>query len=434
MPDIIDNVKVGEHIKMLLKKHQMTQDDLADKLSISKSAVSQNLRGKSAFDIHNLIQIAKLFNISLEVLLKLKSEEEDDIISEYQRVTKRGLKALIDVPAADLKIYEPDLYGKVLVEYIIDQRATEMFQYLIENDVKLVEPYYHRAKDIYVKVILFCLEENYIECDKFIILYTKIQGSFQIEDEQTETLLWTLLNKLENQKIVKSMLSIKDNTKTKLMNFIKQTDNLTPLTRKDYIHLIAKHRLNHVLDTYLKHQPLGDDLYEFTKTMVNYQYEEAIIQYVEKYYQGSTHWMSRLGSDRQKTIMLIMNTKSFDLIKVFAKHHLYSDMTQVVQKAIEYELSHVVSYLIGNYKSEIQFKKIAKTCIELKQLSLLEDIIHLLNQDDLNDLLAWTNHDEDEVILFLILRGAQFDEKHYNMKTFEKVNQFIHYLIKHRGK
>lgn len=53
MPTIIDNLKVAEKIKKLLKDNNMTQEQLANKLSITKSAVSQNLRGKSNFDIQN---------------------------------------------------------------------------------------------------------------------------------------------------------------------------------------------------------------------------------------------------------------------------------------------------------------------------------------------------------------------------------------------
>jgi len=246
--------------------------------------------------------------------------------------------------------------------------------------------------------------------------------------------MWTLLNKLENQDVVSKMLTVKEQAKTKLMNFMRNNENSTPLARKDYIELIAKHHLNQVLETYLNHQQSGDDLYHFTKTMIRYNYDEAIIKYVQTFYHQPTSWMSRLGTDRQKTMMLIVDTQNFDLIETFARHHLYTDMTEVVQKAIEYQLDQVISHLIGHYKQAIQFRKIAKTCIESKNLTLLEDIIYRLEQDDLNYLLSWGDENDLETILFLVLRGATFDEKHYNMKTFKKVNQFIQYLINHRGK
>ncbi len=94
MPDVIDNVKVGEHIRKLLKKKNMTQDDLAHVLSISKSAVSQNLRGKSSFDIQNLIRIAALFEITLDQLLTLSTPTEKRPMSDYERLVTEGLDAI----------------------------------------------------------------------------------------------------------------------------------------------------------------------------------------------------------------------------------------------------------------------------------------------------------------------------------------------------
>ena len=82
-------------LKKLLKQHNMTQDNLADALSISKSAVSQNLRGKSTFDIQNLIMIAKIFEITLDDLLNLKSNDTDQVQSEYYKVVKKDSVQLL---------------------------------------------------------------------------------------------------------------------------------------------------------------------------------------------------------------------------------------------------------------------------------------------------------------------------------------------------
>jgi transcriptional regulator with XRE-family HTH domain len=86
-----DPVLIGEHIKQLLKTHNMTQDQLANHLHITKSAVSQNLNGKSSFDIQNLIAISKLFSISLDALLGLKSDEKR-LPSAYELLLEKGLE------------------------------------------------------------------------------------------------------------------------------------------------------------------------------------------------------------------------------------------------------------------------------------------------------------------------------------------------------
>ena len=129
MPEVIDNVKVGAYIKELLRKNSMTQDDLANRLNISKSAVSQNLRGKSSFDIQNLINIAKIFDISLDELLSSKSSVHE-VLSEYKKVVDKGVDVFKSSESQNLIINQPDLYGKVLVDYIIESKNIQMFEYL----------------------------------------------------------------------------------------------------------------------------------------------------------------------------------------------------------------------------------------------------------------------------------------------------------------
>src|SRR5690554_2924373 len=135
MPEIIDNVRVGEIIKRLLKEHNMTQDDLANSLMISKSAVSQNLNGKSTFDIQNLINIAKIFNVSLDYLLDQTSNHDENIISEYERLTRKGLETLEKIPLDSLNLSKPDIYNKVFVQYVMQYKKNDMLNYLLEKKI-----------------------------------------------------------------------------------------------------------------------------------------------------------------------------------------------------------------------------------------------------------------------------------------------------------
>jgi transcriptional regulator with XRE-family HTH domain len=429
MPDIIDNVKVGEFIKKLLKKNNMTQDDLADSLSISKSAVSQNLRGKSSFDILNLVQIAKLFDITLDDLLNLKTEDNKEVISEYQKVVNQGLGSLKNVSSSDLRISEPDLYGKVLVDYIIEQRALDMLLYLIDESVLLVQDYYHRAKQIYLKIIKYLLEEDQENIGDFIMKYTELNGSFQIDDEQMSLIIWGLLNKPSNQKFLEELIQYKPSIKSIWFSKNSLKERL-PLTKSDYIDMIAKYQLTNILKTFIKCHNRDDELLYVTNQFINYQYYEGLSIYINHFFKESIGWYKKTVLEVQKAILLVIKTNQYDLVVDFARKGLFTDMTQVVRHSILDNQIKIASHLIANYHEIINFKKVGEALVEMSNVKLLEDISIYLTGDDLNYLLSWVKLDDIKTMIFFIQKGAKIDEKYYNLETFKKVNQLIVHLLK----
>ncbi len=56
-------------IKELRKKHGLSQQELADALHVHQTAVSQWENGKTAPDLDNLQQMAKLFGVSTDYIL-----------------------------------------------------------------------------------------------------------------------------------------------------------------------------------------------------------------------------------------------------------------------------------------------------------------------------------------------------------------------------
>ena len=429
MPDIIDNVKVGEYIKKLLKTKNMTQDDLADALSISKSAVSQNLRGKSSFDILNLVQIAKLFDITLDELLNLKTEDNNQVVSEYQKVVNQGLQALKNVSSSDLRVSEPDLYGKVLLDYIIESRELEMLLYLINEDVLLVQDYYHRAKQIYLKLIKYLLEEDQDSIGEFIMKYTELSGSFHIEDEQISTIIWGLLNKPSNQEFMEELISYKPSIKARWFSKGQDKERL-PLTKSDYIDIIAKYKLTNILRTFLKCNNKDDDLLYLTKKFVESAYYDGISIYINHFFNSTIGWYKKTNLEVQKAMLLILKTNQYDLVVDFASKGLFTDMTQVVRQAILSSQTQIISHLIANYHDIINFKKVGEACVEMSNIKLLEDISSYLTSDDLNYLISWVKLNDMKTMIFFIEKGAKIDEKYYNLETFKKVNQLIVHLLK----
>ena len=66
---------IGERLADLRKDKKLSQKELAEKLKISTYTVSSYEREKSTPDDEMKIKIAKFFNISLDYLLGLISEE-----------------------------------------------------------------------------------------------------------------------------------------------------------------------------------------------------------------------------------------------------------------------------------------------------------------------------------------------------------------------
>lgn len=71
------NILIGSKIAKLRKEHNMTQEQLAEKLDISIKHCSAVERGLSSLSLEKLIDVSNLFDISLDYLVK------GDLNSDY---------------------------------------------------------------------------------------------------------------------------------------------------------------------------------------------------------------------------------------------------------------------------------------------------------------------------------------------------------------
>ena len=71
------NIEIANRLVELRKKYGYSQEELASKLGISRQAVSKWERAESSPDTENLICLAKLYNCSLDDLLKTDQNIED---------------------------------------------------------------------------------------------------------------------------------------------------------------------------------------------------------------------------------------------------------------------------------------------------------------------------------------------------------------------
>jgi len=93
------NIEIANRLQKLRKENGYSQEELADKLGISRQAVSKWERAESSPDTDNLIVLAKLYNISLDELL-YDTESVDEI--RERTIDKEADKITIDSNSASL--------------------------------------------------------------------------------------------------------------------------------------------------------------------------------------------------------------------------------------------------------------------------------------------------------------------------------------------
>ncbi len=77
------NIEIANRLIALRKKSGLSQEELADKLGLSRQAVSKWERAEASPDTDNLICLAKIYGVTLDELLK--TDEDIESIAEEQR-------------------------------------------------------------------------------------------------------------------------------------------------------------------------------------------------------------------------------------------------------------------------------------------------------------------------------------------------------------
>ena len=72
-------MKMEEKITMLRKKHGWSQEDLAEKMNVSRQAISRWENGTALPDAQNVLQLSKLFQVTTDYLLNDDYESDGDI-------------------------------------------------------------------------------------------------------------------------------------------------------------------------------------------------------------------------------------------------------------------------------------------------------------------------------------------------------------------
>src|SRR5690554_939758 len=77
-------------------KHNLSQEQLADKLHIARQSISKWERGEAYPGIGMLLRLSELFDISVDALLKGDESLKEEIIKDGERVSHPRLKLFFD--------------------------------------------------------------------------------------------------------------------------------------------------------------------------------------------------------------------------------------------------------------------------------------------------------------------------------------------------
>ena len=106
----------------LRKRVNLTQEQLAEKYDVSRQAVAKWENGESIPDIYKIIQIAELFNVSLDFLILGKNVQR-------QR-NEKDVKTFIETMKKKEDMWTPDqvisMYGNMSLEEALKDRNAHM--------------------------------------------------------------------------------------------------------------------------------------------------------------------------------------------------------------------------------------------------------------------------------------------------------------------
>lgn len=129
-------VNIGHRIKELREQSGISQQKLADRLTVSRPTISQIENGERRISADELIKLSDIFNISVDSLLDLRKEPEV-ILKETKKRKESKPQIRINVPQKNLeKFQEVFLYilNKVGSKSNIGETVIYKLLYFIDFD------------------------------------------------------------------------------------------------------------------------------------------------------------------------------------------------------------------------------------------------------------------------------------------------------------
>ena len=111
------NIEIANRLFELRKQKNLSQEELAEKIGVSRQAVSKWERAESSPDTDNLIQLARLYEISLDKLLSTtepinnEMSNENKVKSDYVSIGIDGIH-IVDKNGSEFHLDGKGIHSK----------------------------------------------------------------------------------------------------------------------------------------------------------------------------------------------------------------------------------------------------------------------------------------------------------------------------------
>ena len=137
-------------------------------------------------------------------------------------------------------------------------------------------------------------------------------------------------------------------------------------------------------------------------------------------------------ANAQSMIYEITRINQISCFDIALKKGLYTNIDNLIIKLINDDKYDFYMLCIDNYQNIINYRSISESIVKRGNLELLKYIVNHLNQNDLNFLLSITDEKNENMILYLLEKGAKFEIKYYNSTTISKINNAISILFRRK--
>ena len=158
----------NEKLKMLRKKNNLTQEQLAEKLNVSRQAITKWESGDGTPDIENMKQISILFNTTIDELIKEDKTVVSEIKEQYSYIEELEIDHVKHFDIHICKIYElnlmPNFEEKVKIELLSNEQENleESYKVRFDNLYNKLDIDIKERKKIQGITINMFLPEKYI--------------------------------------------------------------------------------------------------------------------------------------------------------------------------------------------------------------------------------------------------------------------------------
>jgi len=98
------NIEIANRLLTLRKQFNLSQEELAERLGISRQAVSRWERAEASPDTDNLINLSKLYGVSIDSLLAMDTDGETNL--EYQTRVQSDIGNISNQGTVEAPIHE----------------------------------------------------------------------------------------------------------------------------------------------------------------------------------------------------------------------------------------------------------------------------------------------------------------------------------------